>query len=78
MFATIAILVVAICFVFAPARVELTLVLCGGYLMFYLGQMHLSWLSGTRVYRMPGQCKMLRGKVGISVDHTFLRRDTVR
>jgi hypothetical protein len=78
MFAIIATLVMAISFVFAPARAELALVLCGGYLMFYLGQMHLPWLSGTRGYRMPGQYNMLRRKVRISVDHTFLRCDTVR
>jgi peptidoglycan/LPS O-acetylase OafA/YrhL len=35
-------------FVFAPAIAEFALVVCGGYLMFYLGQMHLpslSWMS---------------------------------
>lgn len=48
MFAIILTLVMVICFVFAPARAELALVLCGGYLMFYLGQMHLPWLSGMK------------------------------
>ena len=33
------------CFVFAPSRGELAMVLGGGYLMFYLGQMDLPWLS---------------------------------
>ena len=32
-------------FVFAPAIAEFALVVCGGYLMFYLGQMRLPWLS---------------------------------
>jgi peptidoglycan/LPS O-acetylase OafA/YrhL len=48
MFAVILTLVMVICFVFAPARAELALVLCGGYLMFYLGQMDLPWLSGMK------------------------------
>jgi peptidoglycan/LPS O-acetylase OafA/YrhL len=48
MFAIILTVVMAICFVFAPARAELAMVLCGGYLMFYLGQMHLPWLSGMK------------------------------
>jgi peptidoglycan/LPS O-acetylase OafA/YrhL len=46
MFAVIATVVMAVFFVFAPARAELGMVLCGGYLMFYLGQMDLPWLSG--------------------------------
>jgi peptidoglycan/LPS O-acetylase OafA/YrhL len=33
-------------FAFAPSRAEFALVLCGSYLMFYVGQMHLPWLSG--------------------------------
>jgi peptidoglycan/LPS O-acetylase OafA/YrhL len=49
-FAIIATLVMIICFVFAPARAELALVLCGGYLMFYLGQMHLPWLSEMKKF----------------------------
>jgi len=36
---------VIVCFVFAPSRGELAMVLGGGYLMFYIGQMELSWLS---------------------------------
>jgi peptidoglycan/LPS O-acetylase OafA/YrhL len=46
MFAVAATVTMAVFFVFAPARAELGMVLCGGYLMFYLGQMHLPWLSG--------------------------------
>jgi peptidoglycan/LPS O-acetylase OafA/YrhL len=38
-------------FVFAPSRGELAMVLGGGYLMFYLGQMHLNWLEGMS--RLP-------------------------
>lgn len=38
-------------FVFVPSRAEFALVLCGGYLMFYLGQMQLPWLSGMS--RLP-------------------------
>jgi peptidoglycan/LPS O-acetylase OafA/YrhL len=45
-FAVIATVTMAVFFVFAPARAELAMVLCGGYLLFYLGQMHLPWLSG--------------------------------
>jgi peptidoglycan/LPS O-acetylase OafA/YrhL len=48
MFAVIATVTMAVFFVFAPARAELGLVLCGGYLMFYLGQMDLPWLSGMK------------------------------
>jgi peptidoglycan/LPS O-acetylase OafA/YrhL len=48
MFAIIATLVMAISFVFAPSRGELALVLCGGYLMSYLGQMDLPGLSGMK------------------------------
>jgi peptidoglycan/LPS O-acetylase OafA/YrhL len=33
-------------FVLSPAQAEFALVLCGGYLMSYLGQMRLRWLSG--------------------------------
>jgi peptidoglycan/LPS O-acetylase OafA/YrhL len=51
LFAIIATVVMVVCFVFAPARAELGMVLCGGYLMFYLGQMHLPWLSGMN--RLP-------------------------
>ena len=39
------------CFVFTPSRGELAMVLCAGYLMFYLGQMQLTWLSGMA--RLP-------------------------
>ncbi|MGB8538642.1 MAG: acyltransferase [Acidobacteriaceae bacterium] len=46
MFAAIATVTMAVVFVFAPTRAELAMVLSGGYLMFYLGQMHLPWLSG--------------------------------
>jgi peptidoglycan/LPS O-acetylase OafA/YrhL len=46
MFAVIATVTMAVFFVFAPTRAELAMVLCGGYLLFYLGQMHLPWLSG--------------------------------
>jgi peptidoglycan/LPS O-acetylase OafA/YrhL len=45
-FAAAAVAVMAGFFVFSPARSEFALVLCGGYLMFYLGQMRLPWLSG--------------------------------
>jgi peptidoglycan/LPS O-acetylase OafA/YrhL len=45
-FALVATLLMIACFVFVPSRGELGMVLCGGYLMFYLGQMQLSWLSG--------------------------------
>jgi hypothetical protein len=38
--------VVAGTFAFAPAWAELAMVLGGGYLMFYFGQMRLPWLSG--------------------------------
>jgi peptidoglycan/LPS O-acetylase OafA/YrhL len=38
-------------FVFSPALAEFALVLCGGYLMFYLGQMRLPWLS--RLSKLP-------------------------
>jgi peptidoglycan/LPS O-acetylase OafA/YrhL len=51
MFAVIATVTMAVFFVFAPARAELGLVLCGGYLMFYFGQMHLPRLSGMS--RLP-------------------------
>ncbi len=34
-----------------PALDELALVLCGGYLLFYLGRLHLQWLSWMR--RVP-------------------------
>ncbi len=43
--------VMAACFAFAPSRGELAMVLGGGYLMFYLGQMHLPWLEGMS--RLP-------------------------
>jgi peptidoglycan/LPS O-acetylase OafA/YrhL len=46
MFAVIATVTMAVFFVFAPVWAELAMVLCGGYLLFYLGQMHLPWLSG--------------------------------
>jgi peptidoglycan/LPS O-acetylase OafA/YrhL len=36
---------------FAPSRAEFALVLCGGYLMFYLGKMRLPWLAGMS--RLP-------------------------
>jgi peptidoglycan/LPS O-acetylase OafA/YrhL len=36
---------VALAFVFAPACAELAVVLGGGYLLFYFGQMHVTWLS---------------------------------
>jgi peptidoglycan/LPS O-acetylase OafA/YrhL len=45
-FAQAAVIVVAGAFAFAPACAELALVLGGGYLMFYLGQMRLPWLAG--------------------------------
>jgi peptidoglycan/LPS O-acetylase OafA/YrhL len=51
LFALATTVVMAVCFVFAPARAELAMVLGGGYLMFYLGQMHLPWLSGMS--RLP-------------------------
>jgi peptidoglycan/LPS O-acetylase OafA/YrhL len=38
-------------FAFAPSIDEFALVLCGGYLMFYLGRMRLPWLSGMS--RLP-------------------------
>jgi peptidoglycan/LPS O-acetylase OafA/YrhL len=47
--ALIAAAMVAVCFAFAPSRGELAMVLGGGYLIFYLGQMYLpglSWMSG--------------------------------
>jgi peptidoglycan/LPS O-acetylase OafA/YrhL len=50
-FAVASVVLVVACFVFAPSRGELAMVLGGGYLMFYLGQMHLSWLEGMR--RLP-------------------------
>jgi peptidoglycan/LPS O-acetylase OafA/YrhL len=37
--------VVAAAFAFAPACAELAIVLGGGYLLFYFGQMRLTWLS---------------------------------
>jgi peptidoglycan/LPS O-acetylase OafA/YrhL len=36
---------------FAPSRAEFALVLCGGYLMFYLGKMRLPWLAAMS--RLP-------------------------
>jgi peptidoglycan/LPS O-acetylase OafA/YrhL len=45
-FALAAVIVAAGAFAFAPACAEFALVLGGGYLMFYLGQMHLPGLSG--------------------------------
>lgn len=39
------------CFAFVPSIAEVGLVLCGGYLMFYLGQMYLPWLTGMS--RLP-------------------------
>jgi peptidoglycan/LPS O-acetylase OafA/YrhL len=51
LFAWATTLVMAVCFVFAPARGELAMVLGGGYLMFYLGHMHLPSLSGMS--RLP-------------------------
>jgi peptidoglycan/LPS O-acetylase OafA/YrhL len=44
-FALSAAAVLAGTFVFAPTIAECALVVCGGYLMFYLGQMSLPWLS---------------------------------
>ena len=44
-FAAIATVTMAVFFVVTPARAELAMVLCGSYLLFYLGQMHLPWLS---------------------------------
>jgi peptidoglycan/LPS O-acetylase OafA/YrhL len=51
LFAMAAAVVIAACVAFAPSRTELAMVLGGGYLMFYLGQMHLPWLSGMS--RLP-------------------------
>lgn len=51
MFAVIATVTMAVVFVLAPTRAELAMVVCGAYLMFYLGQMHLPWLSGMT--RLP-------------------------
>jgi peptidoglycan/LPS O-acetylase OafA/YrhL len=50
-FAFAATILMIACFVFAPSRGELAMVLCAGYLMFYLGQMQLTWLSGMA--RLP-------------------------
>jgi peptidoglycan/LPS O-acetylase OafA/YrhL len=50
-FALTATLLMIACFVFAPSRGELAMILCAGYLMFYLGQRQLTWLSGMR--RLP-------------------------
>ena len=50
-FAVAAIALLIACFAFVPSRGELAMVLFGGYLMFYLGQMHLSWLEGMS--RLP-------------------------
>ena len=47
--AAIALLVA--CFAVVPSRGELAMVVFGGYLMFYLGQMHLSWLEAMS--RLP-------------------------
>jgi peptidoglycan/LPS O-acetylase OafA/YrhL len=44
-FALIATVGMFVCFFFAPSTAELAMVLGGGYLMFYLGRMHLGWLS---------------------------------
>jgi len=51
LFALVATVATALCFVFDPARAEFAMVLGGAYLMFYLGQMHLPWLS--RMSRLP-------------------------
>jgi peptidoglycan/LPS O-acetylase OafA/YrhL len=51
LFALAAAILMIACFVFAPSRGELALVLCAGYLMFYVGQMQLTWLSGMA--RLP-------------------------
>jgi peptidoglycan/LPS O-acetylase OafA/YrhL len=45
-FALAAIAGVAVFIAFAPAKAEIAMVLGGSYLMFYLGQMHMPWLSG--------------------------------
>jgi peptidoglycan/LPS O-acetylase OafA/YrhL len=50
-FALATTILMAASFAFAPTRAELTTVLGGGYLMFYLGQMDLPWLSGMS--RLP-------------------------
>jgi peptidoglycan/LPS O-acetylase OafA/YrhL len=46
LFAVIATVIMTVSFIFAPTQAELAMVVCGAYLMFYLGQMHLPWLSG--------------------------------
>ena len=50
-FAVATVVLMVACFIFAPSRGELAMVLGGGYLMFYLGRMHLSWLEGMS--RLP-------------------------
>jgi peptidoglycan/LPS O-acetylase OafA/YrhL len=45
LFAWVAVAVLAGFFVFSAAIAEFALVLCGSYLIFYLGQMNLPWLS---------------------------------
>ena len=50
-FAVATLVLIIACFAFAPSRGEVAMVLGGGYLMFYLGQMHLSWLEGMS--RLP-------------------------
>ena len=44
-FSVIAALAMVAVFTFLSRNAEVSLVLCGGYLLFYLGRMHLSWLS---------------------------------
>ncbi len=51
LFAWIALALLIAFFIFIPSRAEFALVLCGAYLMFYLGQMQLPWLSGMS--RLP-------------------------
>ena len=51
LFALVTTVVTVLCFAFAPARAEFAMVLGGAYLMFYLGQAHLPWLSGMN--RLP-------------------------
>jgi peptidoglycan/LPS O-acetylase OafA/YrhL len=45
-FSLAASLLMIACFVFTPSKGELAMLLCGGYLMFYFGQIRLTWLSG--------------------------------